>query len=174
LIPSPESTGSGVLLIQRMSVKYDALQDRIALDVASQSDAPARLWLTRRGADLLVQTAAAKVEAYAVAQMARANVAPDAADQLRQSALATRQLTARLTQRKTDGVALSPATPQYLVVGFAMPEHPRSIALDLNCQPELRARLLLQSAELFQWLAALQRQYHKAGWDVSVWPAWLK
>lgn len=173
---SPEadkSAGTPVVLVQRMSVRFDALQDRIALDVASGSNALARLWLTRRGADLLVQSAAARVEAYAATQSARAGVAPEAANQLRQSALVARQLTARLTQRQADEVALAPGAPQHLIVGFTMPEQGRRVQLDLHCQPPLRVRLQLQSAELFQWLAALQRQYRKGGWDLGVWPSWL-
>ena len=159
--------------IKRMSVKYDALQDRIALDVADSAGVVTRLWLTRRGTDQIVGAAAARVEAYAVAQFARAQVPAAAADQLRQSALATRQLTARLTQRSASAVELPPGTPEYLVTGFALPQNPKLVRLDFICQPVFTAGVLLQSAELFQWLGALQRQYQKAGWRSEVWPTWL-
>jgi len=70
-----------VLLIQRMSVKYDGYEDRIALDITNTAGAVARLWLTRHGSDVMVRTTSARVEAYAIAQMARANVSPEDADE---------------------------------------------------------------------------------------------
>ncbi len=162
-----------VLLIQRMSVSYDGVEDRIAMDIENAEGAVARLWLTRFGTDLMVRTTADRVEAYATAQLARANVAPNDAAQVRESALATRQLTARLTQRSASAVALPPGTAEHLVTGFAMPPNKGSIQLDFMCKPEMKARVLLQSAELFQWLGAVQRQYQRAGWSMEVWPAWL-
>lgn len=162
-----------VLHIQRMSVKYDALQDRIAMDISDPEGSVARLWLTRRGSDAIVGAAAARVEAYAVTQVARTQVPPTAADHLRQSALATRQLTARLTQRRATAVAWRSGSAEYLVTGFAMPPNASHIRLDLLCGADLSARVLLQSAELFQWLAALQRQYQKASWGLEVWPSWF-
>ena len=170
---APKDPKAQVLLIQRMSVKYDGYEDRIALDIAAVEGRVARLWLTRHGTDIMVRSAAAKVEAYAIAQIARANVPSDAAGQLRESALATRQLTARLTQRSASAVEVPPGTPEHLVTGFAMPPNPHHIQLDFKCRPELSARVLLHSAELFQWLAALQRQYQKSGWGMEVWPAWF-
>jgi hypothetical protein len=131
------------------------------------------MWLTRHGSDIMVRSTAARVEAYAVGQMARANVPPVQADQLRQSALATHQLTARLTQRSATAVDIPPGTPEHLVTGFSMPPNAQHIQLDFKCRPELAARVLLQKAELFQWLAALQRQYQKAGWGMEVWPDWF-
>ena len=100
-------------------------------------------------------------------------MAPNDAAQVRESALATRQLTARLTQRSASAVELPPGTAEHLVTGFAMPPNKGSIQLDFMCKPEMKARVLLQSAELFQWLGAVQRQYQRAGWSMEVWPAWL-
>lgn len=162
-----------MLLIQRMSVKYDVLEDRIALDITNTTGSVARLWLTRHGSDIMVRANASRVEAYATTLMARANVPADSAHQLRQSALATQQLTARLTQRRATAVELVPGTQEHLVTGVAMPANAKHIQLDFKCRPELNARVLLQSAELFQWLAALQRQYQKAGWGMEVWPQWF-
>jgi len=62
---------------------------------------------------------------------------------------------------------LPPGTPEHLVTGFAMPPNAQHIQLDFKCRPELNATVLLQTAELFQWLAALQRQYKKAGWGMD-------
>jgi hypothetical protein len=168
-----KNTKAEVLLIQRMSVKYDGNEDRIALDITNTTGTMARLWLTRHGTDILVRTTSAKVEAYAIAQMARANVYPDQADKIRRSALATQQLTARLTQRSASAVDLPPGTQEHLVTGFAMPPNAQHIQLDFKCRPERNATVLLQTAELFQWLAALQRQYLRAGWGMEVWPAWF-
>lgn len=163
----------GVLLIQRMSVSYDGVEDRIALDIADAQGTVARLWLTRHGTDVMVRTTAARVEAYAAARMERGNLPPGSASQVHQSALAAQQLTARLTQRRASAVELSPGTPEHLVTGFAMPPSSRYIQLDFRCKPELRVRVRLQSAELLQWLAALQRQYQRAGWTQDAWPQWF-
>lgn len=171
--PAPAPASAELLLIQRMSVRYDGLEDRIALDIASEQGRVARLWLTRHGTDTMVRTTAAQVESYATAQLAKARVAPSDADQIRQSALAARQLTARLTQRNATAVELTPGSTEHLVTGFAMPAHKHGIQLDFRCRPEVNARVVLQSAELFQWLGALQRQYQRAGWALDVWPAWL-
>ena len=171
--PVTAITTSAVLLIQRMSVKYDGVEDRIAMDIASADGTVARLWFTRHGADIMVRTTAAKVESYATAQLTKAKVAPKAADQIRQSALATKQLTARLTQRTASAVELPPGTSEHLVTGFAMPPNKRCIQLDFRCKPKMKASVGLQSAELFQWLGAVQRQYQRAGWSMEVWPAWL-
>ena len=170
---APADAGAELLPIQRMSVKYNGLEDRIALDVASEQGRVARLWLTRHGTDTMVRATAALVESYATAQLAKARVAPDDADQIRQSALATQQLTARLTQRNASAVELTPGSTEHLVTGFAMPPHQHGIRLDFVCRPALKARVVLQSAELFQWLAAVQRQYQRAGWALDVWPAWF-
>jgi len=166
-------TAPEVLRVQRLSVSYDGLEDRIAVDVSGDQQRLARLWFTQYGANLLVRTTAAQVEAYAAAQQAAANVAPAAADQLRQSALATRQLTARLTQRSTPAVQLPAGAAAHLVTGFVMPPVKGAVQLDFKCQPELTVRVQFQSAELFQWLGALQRQYLRAGWPMQAWPAWI-
>ena len=173
LEPASTDAGSVLLPIQRMSVKYDGLEDRIALDVASAQGRVARLWLTRYGTDTMVRATAALVESYAVAQLAKARVAPGDADQIRQSALATQQLTARLTQRNASAVELTPGSTEHLVTGFAMPPNQHGIQLVFVCRPKIKARVVLQSAELFQWLGAVQRQYQRAGWAMDVWPAWL-
>lgn len=173
LEPASTDAGSVLLPIQRMSVKYDGLEDRIALDVASAQGRVARLWLTRYGTDTMVRATAALVESYAVAQLAKARVAPGDADQIRQSALATQQLTARLTQRNASAVELTPGSTEHLVTGFAMPPNQHGIQLDFVCRPKIKARVVLQSAELFQWLGAVQRQYQRAGWAMDAWPAWL-
>lgn len=162
-----------VLLIERMSVHYDGVEDRIALDISDAECAVARLWLTRHGTDILVRTMAARIEAYATTRIARANVAPGAAGPLRESALATQQLTARLTQRSATAVALPPGTPEHLVTGVAMPVYPGRVQLDFKCRPALQASVRLQSAELLQWLGALQRQYQRAGWAQDSWPQWF-
>lgn len=170
---APTDAGSELLTIQRMSVKYDGLEDRIALDVASAQGRVARLWFTRYGADALVRATAALVESYATVQLAKARVAPSDAEQIRQSALTTQQLTARLTQRNAAAVQLTPGGTEHLVTGFAMPPHKHGIQLAFVCRPEIKARVVLQPAELFQWLSAVQRQYQRAGWALDVWPAWL-
>lgn len=168
-----KDTRSEVLLIQRMSVKYDGYEDRIAMDITNVEGTVARLWLTRHGSDIMVRSTSARVEAYANAQMAKARVSPDHANQVRESALATQQITARLTQRRAEAVELPHGAPEHLVTGFAMPPNASHIQLDFNCRPALKARVLLQQAELFQWLSALQRQYQKAGWGMEVWPVWF-
>ena len=171
--PAPAGAGAGLLPIQRMSVKYDGLEDRIAMDVASEQGRVARLWITRHGTDTMVRATSALVESYAAAQLAKARVAPGDADQIRQSALAAQQLTARLTQRNVSAVELTPGSTEHLVTGFAMLPNKHGIQLDFVCRPELKARVVLQSAELFQWLGAVQRQYQRAGWAMDAWPAWL-
>lgn len=69
---------------------------------------------------------------------------------------------------------LTPGSTEHLVTGFAMPPSKHGIQLDFVCRPELKARVVLQSAELFQWLGAVQRQYQRAGLAMDAWPAsWL-
>ena len=171
--PAPAGAGAGLLPIQRMSVKYDGLEDRIAMDVASEQGRVARLWITRHGTDTMVRATSALVESYAAAQLAKARVAPGDADQIRQSALAAQQLTARLTKRNAPAVELTPGSTEHLVIGFAVPPRKHGIQLVFVCRPEIKARVVLQPAELFQWLGTVQRQYQRAGWALDVWPAWL-
>lgn len=171
--PPNTTVPSEILLIERMSVRYDSYEDRIALDVADHGGAQARLWLTRRGANVLVQTTVARVEAYVAAKIAASDVDPGAAKPLRESALATQQLTARLTQRKAGAVDLPPGSAEHLVTAIQMTPHPNRIQIDFQSGTTVPSRVLLQSAELFQWLAALQRQYHKAGWSLEAWPVWF-
>lgn len=130
---APKGAGNELLPIQRMSVKYEGLEDRIALDVASAQGRVARLWLTRYGADTMVLATAALVESYATVQLAKARVAPSDAEHIRQSALATQQLTARLTKRNAPAVELTPGSTEHLVIGFAVPppqaRHPAGLCL---------------------------------------------
>ena len=172
-VEAPQEAGTQVLAVQRMSVNYDGLEDRIAMDVASPQGRVARLWLTRYGADVMVRTAAAQVESGAALQLARARVAPASAGQIRHSALAAQQLTARLTQRSASAVQRTVGSTEHLVTGFAMPPHSRGIRIEFRCRPQLKVTMVLQSAELFQWLGAVQRQYLCAGWPTDAWPAWL-
>ena len=44
-----------------MSVSYDGVEDRIAMDIADAKGAVVRLWLTRYGTDLMVRTTADRV-----------------------------------------------------------------------------------------------------------------
>ena len=170
---APKDAGNELLPIQRMSVKYEGLEDRIALDVASAQGRVARLWLTRYGADTMVLATAALVESYATVQLAKARVAPSDAEHIRQSALATQQLTARLTKRNAPAVELTPGSTEHLVIGFAVPPRKHGIQLVFVCRPEIKARVVMQPAELFQWLGTVQPQYQRAGWALDVWPAWL-
>ncbi len=170
---SSERAGRPIICIERVSFSYDGLEDRIALDVTDASQTVVRLWLTRFGADALVRATAQRVEAYAAAQIAGTQVSADQAIHARDAALAARQLTARLTQRRAAAVRLPPGTPEYLVRGLAMPQNSRCIQLELRCRPELDVNAFLQPAELFQWLGAMRRQYKRASWDLSAWPAWF-
>jgi hypothetical protein len=171
--PTAAGVPSEVLLVERMSVRYDSYQDRIALDIADQAGALARLWLTRRGANVLVQTTVSRVEAFVAARIAAQDVDPSAAKPMRESALAAQQLTARLTQRKAQAVDVPAGTTQHLVTAINMTTHPHRIQIDFRSGDTTPAQVLLQSAELFQWLAAVQRQYLKAGWSLEAWPGWF-
>ena len=163
-----------MMQIIRLTVAYDAREDRLALWTAGPDEQVRCLWLTRRLADRLVSSLTQQIDggAAGTAAIFSASSSPPP-DSAHQAAQVYAQLEARLAKQAAVPVAASEAAVQVLVSEVNIARSRSRWRLEWICLDAVPARLVLNATQLRQWLQAMHHAYLKAGWPMSVWPAWM-
>jgi len=161
------STLTAPLAITKLTQGYDALEDRIRMDVRGARTRVLRIWLTQRLGDALFGHLARSVAAQSASGVDDPGFArymqvweqQAAQSQLRPEKPVYWQGDAVLISAADvdRGASSSKITFKALLAGI---EHPV-------------ATLSLDETRLRQWLGVMFSIYRKAGWRAEVWPPWF-
>ncbi len=148
--------------LQRITLRYDELEDRLRLSGEGPGGEVVAMWLTRRLLDRLLPVLFGWLERQDGGA---------AIDGLLQEFA---QQAARATLEPQAPVDAAGQAPAWLV--RAIDVTPGEATLRLAFRDEARApvgAVDFEARPLRQWLAILQAQFTRAGWSTEAWPAWM-
>lgn len=158
--------------IKTLTNAYDADEDRLRLAVADEDGQRRVLWITRRLAERLVPALIQGVAAVPLEDSPPEDEQKAAAQT--QAAQVYAQLEARLAQKPTQAVAVSPDLPQGLVHQIEVNTADNGArVLEFHCRQFPPCDLWLTPRELRQWLGQLRMAFRAAEWRQDIWPGWV-
>ena len=149
-----------MITLHRLTIEYEAFEDRLRMAAETGDGAPVVLWLTRRLVRLLLDHLVNWLEAKGGAQ-GLPGLAQEFAQQAAQSSL-----------QPSAPVRAAHDSAAWLVheVDMALADH--VVRLTFKSADGGTAQLLLEAVPLRQWLAIVRRGSELGGWALP-WPAWL-
>lgn len=164
--------------LQRLTTEYVDREDRVRLSGESEAGDTVVLWLTQRLLNrLLPPLCDWLLEQGSAASRERSPSKLDHHAELRQSFA---QQAARAGMIPQPPVRPADDQAGSLVITVNLTARPGLMQLDFlgandstGTAPQL-AGLALPTQNLRQWLNILFDQYHRAGWPLDAWPAWMQ
>jgi len=156
--------------IEKITQRYDPVQDRIGFMVENAGNEVLLLWLTQRLANRLAATLTKWLDEDEKAAASDSGHATVSLQAWKQDA--ARQ---KMTPQKPVNPAVNPAADlgEVLLKEVGLGRRPSGYSLTFKWGTEETARLMLSPTGLRQWLIILHRQYDKAGWSKHAWPKWF-
>ncbi|MEA3299516.1 MAG: hypothetical protein U9R22_04775 [Pseudomonadota bacterium] len=155
------------LLLEKVTLNYVAVEDRISMRAQVRDGEVRTFWLTQR---MCGQVVKAFVEYLDRNTAGVAATAPSGKSMV-QSYF---QQEAMLKRTRTPSVDASASTePPLLVKTLKIRTSPRALVLRLPLPDDATATLPLRPREARQMLQILHGQYRKAGWPMDIWPRWI-
>jgi hypothetical protein len=151
--------------IQKFSLIYDPLQDRIAWIAEDREGATTRLWFTQRICRSLVAALLPRLET--------ATTAPDLPPEHKATVQSWEQAAAVAQHVPVPPVVQTPQTAGGLVHTIQFRPTTEGFVLILRFGQAEERRIGLTMAELRQTLNALYGLYVKADWPLDIWPSWI-
>jgi hypothetical protein len=153
-----------MFVITKITQRYDARQDRIALTMQDAGNRVLLLWLTQRLANRVAGTLAKWLDEDVKAQ---------ASGQTSFNLHTFEQWAARAKMRSGQPVDSAAPQSEGLLQEVRLARSPKDCRLTFRWGSTGTARLHLDPTQLRQWLIILHRQFRKAGWSRHVWPDWI-
>ncbi len=154
-----------MIQIDTLTQGYDAVEDRLFIDVRDAAGAVLRLWLTRRLADA--------VFGHLCDWLQRSRSRGDAGfDQLLHS---WDQQAAQAGLRSGEPVRWQGEAVLLVAVDFTQTDQGCQLVFktQLAGQQQPVAAVTFTLVQLRQWLGIVHRLYAPAGWPEDIWPDWL-
>ena len=150
--------------IQKVSLLYIPVEDRLAFDVEDAEGAGTRLWLTQKLCRALVSVLVPMLH-----KVAAPHLPPDA----RETAQSWEQAAAMAEFGKVPGVRVRPDGVSGLVqaVHISPPGDRMTLTFDFGAGGSRSVTLTLQA--LRQTLAVMYRLHVEAAWPLDLWPSWI-
>lgn len=168
------SPGLGAPALARVTTRYSAAQDRVALAGALPDGSPVLLWLTQRLLRRMLPPLSAWLEGLNAPQ-AHTGAGASAVQALYVQALqgfAQEAAQAQLTPQTP--VQLAQDAPACLVQTVDVSATPQALRLVFGDAQGAVAAMDLQAQPLRQWLGILYQAWCQADWPTDPWPAWLQ
>jgi hypothetical protein len=178
--PSPDATVKRLPVIDRVTSKYDEVQDRMLFVCAMNDESVTSIWMTQRLLTRFVPillnwlqeqmdvSDKAQAEAFHSLAQTRAQVAMKENSPV----IAPTKRDEEEVQRNTP-VIVSGRTDEWLATTITLSKRPQELVLKISEADEVNAVVLpLPVAALRQWLCALRLLTKRSEWSVE-WPAWL-
>lgn len=174
--------------IKRVTPRYDALQDRIALTMEDAGKQVLLLWLTQRLANRLAGTLAGWLDEDVRVSASKEDLprspghAPASNHSSERTGMqgmgesglhAMEQWVARSRMKPSRPVDRTAAKSEALLSTIDLLRRDGVCTLTFRWGSQGAASLKLDKTRLRQWLIALYRQFKVAGWPKEVWPHWI-
>jgi len=153
-----------MLIIQKITQRFDPLQDRICLGVQDSNGQVMLLWLTQRLANRL---------AGALANWLDAELRIQAAGQSVPSLHAWEQAAAQAQLKPDQPVVAATAKSAALLESVDLTRGLHGYTLIFKWGATGAAQLTMSGTELRQWLGILHRLFDTAEWPKNAWPQWF-
>jgi len=175
-----ESNAKRLPVIDRVTSKYDEVQDRMLFVCAMNDGSVISIWMTQRLLTRFVPillnwlqeqmdvSDKAQADAFHSLAQTRAQVAMKENSPV----IAPTKIVEEEGQRNTP-VIVSGRTDEWLATTITLSKRPQELVLKISEADDVNAVVLpLPVAALRQWLCALQLLTKRSEWSVE-WPAWL-
>ena len=149
-------------IIQKMTVEYHPLEDRLRLSVQINDSESYLLWMT---AKLTVAAVAAILKTLDKSQPVYQVTERKPFQQWEQSAA--------LLKFKAIPAVKAAVTRADLVQSVDISRRGENYALTFHGVNHTEARLSLTATQMRQWLQIVYQQFLQAKWSLAVWPAWF-
>jgi hypothetical protein len=150
--------------LTRVTIEFDAREDRIRLTGQLNDGEAVRLWLTRRMAILFLPRLLEGLE-----QEVPSSVAAEAIQEFRQQGAI-----AALRAEPQAPVRAGPEAREWLVTTVDVSRQRNQVKLVFKGDdPGDSVSLTLQPGPMRQWLGAILSQFQLGQWPTDIWPAWM-
>ncbi|WP_191602253.1 hypothetical protein [Marinomonas algicola] len=178
--PFPDATAKRLPVIDRVTSKYDEVQDRMLFVCAMNDESVTSIWMTQRLLTRFVpillnwlqeqMDVSDKVQAEAFHSLAQTRA--QVAMKENSPVIAPTKRDEEEVQRNTP-VIVSGRADEWLATTITLSKRPQELVLKISEADEVNAVVLpLPVAALRQWLCALQLLTKRSEWAVE-WPTWL-
>lgn len=157
-----------IFAIHIVTMSFNPMEDRIAMDSSDQTGKVQRLWFSRRILDKLIPTLADQLEI---------NSSQKIPTELEQSLA---QEKAEMDKQPSEAIKTESRNPSWLVTSIQVGRNKRKFQLVFLGENENeptaiknQAKFNLAIANLRQWLNAVYKIYLKAAWETKAFPPWL-
>lgn len=157
-----------MIVIKKITVKYSAEEDRLALATQSADGDSLLFWMTNRLAMRVVNALVGKLDPSPQSVVANKLNPPVKQQAIRE----WEQSAARHAMKPAPEVKIKPAARQLLINSVDINQSNDSFRVIFRWTKEDGARLILSTVEMRQLLQILHQTFKKAGWTMDVWPKW--
>ena len=158
-----------ILIIFTVTMNFEPLEDRIAMNSSDKKGRVQRLWLSRRLLDRLIPTLANQLEMNSDSQITA---------EFEQSFA---QEKAEIDKKKLKAVKVEAENPSWLVTTIHVGRNKNDFQLLFIGQSTTnkvsspkQAKFDLVIENLRRWLNALYKIYIKADWETKAFPLWIR
>ena len=151
--------------IIKLTPVYDAVEDRLRLNIQTRQGPVLSMWLTQRLGTLVVLNLARQLDEEVKAEAAGLARAP--LHQFEQSAAVSRH-------KPDTAVKAAQAADNGLVQRVDVGRRGAGYVLTWAAVGGAEARMSIDGVQLRQFLEIFRRVYAKAQWDMQSWPVWLR
>ena len=156
---------SQTFVASRFTTRYNLEQDRIQLALALVDEKPIGLWLTQRLLTRLIPTLVNLLDSEKIRLSQNALEVHNIAQQHAQNVVET----------QSDAQGEVVASDEGLVEAIDLSRSARSAVLTFRCLgKQERYSLTLGANQLRSWLSILCSTFHKAEWDTTAFPTWVR
>ena len=152
--------------LNKLTTRYDRVEDRIRVDAQVEGGGVQRLWLTQRLCGELVRTLLGYLNRSGLA-------VSDASPQSQGAVQRHLHQTARIRKKTSAPVSAAPKKG-VLLDRLRVRTRNNHVQLLIPLPDGRNSMLVFSLDEARQWLDILYQQYRAAEWQLSVWPDWIR
>ncbi len=157
-----------MLVLKKITARYDAIEDRLALHAEAVDGQQAQLWCTQRLFNRLAKALVSLLD------QELGNTAP--ASRIGSQHLHAMEQGAAQAQLAPQTPVSAPVKPPVsgLLGSVDISRRGQRFELVFKSGDQPLAGVTLTATEMRQWLGIVHRLYGQAGWSTEAWPAWFK
>jgi len=159
--------------LERLTIRYSAFEDRIAIAGISPEGQGVTLWLTQRFCGLLLPKLLGWIEQIDRVEPVRQRPQVAVSTNVEAEKLAFKQVSAQLQKVAASPVQVPAGSQQCLVQTVDVKQRAQIIQLGFPLAGGDVAIIPLKAVALSQCLAVFYARYREAAWPMTLWPDWF-
>jgi len=163
---SPQTTEMAIVTLERLTLTYSALEDRLQLGASSNQGETLQFWLTQRFCTILAPKLFEWLE--------KSKHAQGTEEVPCEEILMFQQASAQLQQAPTAAIEIIADCPTKLVSTVDIKQEAEHLMLIFPVSENRKAVVAFTATNLSQWLAIIYMRFQEANWPLACWPVWFK